>query len=283
MPDGNDSNQSRGADDAPTLVSVAILAFILADVAHEGFGHGLGFYLAGGQSSMLTTTRLIEWVKLGDPQWRIFDLGGPAGNVFFAGLAWIGQRWVRGRAPRLQLFLWLVMTFSLFWAFGYLIFCGVLGRGDWIALVEGTKYVWPGRLVFVVMGIALYRASISLAAREMRWIVPAHGTNVKSRLTRLVRICYISGGLIACAGAVLDPRGPMEILNSGALSSLGAAVGLLYVTNSFLRLPEKYSPADTFIPRDWPWIVAAAAGTIYYIAILGPGILLWFGNRAGTL
>jgi hypothetical protein len=185
---------------------------------------------------------------------------------------------VRGRAPRLQLFLWLVMAFSLFWAFGYLIFCGFVGRGDYMALVEGTKYVWPRRLLFVVAGVLLYRVSIGLAAREMRWIVPVHGTDVGARLTRLVRICYISGGLIACGGAVLDPRGPLEILKSGALSSFGAAVGLLCVTNRFLRLAEKYSPTDAFIPRDWPWIVAAAAGTIYYTAILGPGILLWFGT-----
>src|SRR5450432_2434844 len=142
MPNTNNPTQMTLPDDAITVVSIAVIAFIVADIAHEGIGHGSGFFLAGGLSSMLTTTRLIEWVKLGDPQWRIFGLGGPAGNLLFAALGWLGQRLVRGPAVRLRLFFWLVMAFNLFWAFGYLIFSGVTGRGDYMALVEGTKYVW---------------------------------------------------------------------------------------------------------------------------------------------
>ncbi len=171
-----------------------------------------------------------------------------------------------------------MMVFSLFWALGYLIFSGVLGRGDWMAMVEGTKYLWPGRIVFVVAGIALYRASIRLAAKELRWIIPVHGANAKSRAARLIWISYLFGGLIACAGPILDPRGRFEILNSGALSSFGAAIGMLFVANIFFRLPEEHTPADEAITRGLPWILAAAAGAIYYVGILGPGILLWFGG-----
>ncbi len=90
MPNTDNSKPSTITDDLLTVASIAVLAFIVADMAHEGLGHGLGFYFVGGQSSMLTTTRLIEWVKLPDPQWRIFDLGGPAGNLAFALLGWWG-------------------------------------------------------------------------------------------------------------------------------------------------------------------------------------------------
>ncbi len=263
MPNTDNPENLTNVDDFLTVASIAVLAFIIADMAHEGLGHGFGFYFAGGQSSMLTTTRLIEWVKLPDPQWRIFDLGGPAGNLTFAFLGWLGQRFVRGHVERLRFFLWLVMIFSLFWALGYLIFCGVLGRGDWMALVEGTKYLRPGRIVFVIAGIALYRASVRLAASELRWIVPVHGSDSKSRVGRLIWIAYIAGGLIACAGAILDPRGAMEILNSGAMSSFGAAVGMLFVANVFFRLPEKHTPTDKAITRGLLWVIAAAASATY--------------------
>jgi hypothetical protein len=269
---------AEAPDDRITLVSIAMLAFIVADIAHEAFGHILGFYLAGGRSALLSTTRLTEWVKLGDPQWRIFDLGGPFGNLTFAFLAWLVQRFVRSRPLPLKVFLWLLMAFSLFWAFGYLIFCGVLGRGDWMALIEGTRFLWPGRFLFLGMGFVLYRASIRLAAKELRWFIPNLDSSAKQRVARLISISYISGGAIACAGAMLDPRGPSEILNSGALSSFGAAVGLLYVPRIFLNLPAKPCLANTRILRDLPWLIAAAAGAIYYIGILGPGILIWLGH-----
>jgi hypothetical protein len=266
------------ADDRITVASTAVLAYIVANIAHECAGHALGFYLAGGKSGMLTTTRLIEWVTLPDPQWRIFDLGGPAGNLAFAFLAWLIQRFVRQRPVQLRFFLWLVMAFSLFWAFGYMIFCGLTGRGDWMALTEGTKWLWPGRMLFVLLGLLLYRASIRLLGKELRWIIPPNDSNSNSRLTRLIWISYISGGLIACAGATLDPRGPMEILNSGALNSFGAAVGLFYVRGNFLRLANLPSVPEKPISWDLPWLLAAVAGTLYFIGILGPGILIYLGD-----
>ncbi len=265
-------------DDLLTLVSVAMLAFIVADIAHEAFGHILGFYLAGGRSALLSTTRLTEWIKLGDPQWRIFDLGGPFGNLTFAFLAWLVQRFVRSRPLPLKLFLWLVMCFNLFWAFGYLVFSGVFARGDWMALLECTRFAWPGRILLVIVGFALYRLSIRFAARELRWFIPAVDSAARSRVSRFILISYISGGVIACAGAVLDPRGRIEILNSGALSSFGAAVGLLSVPGIFLRLPPQSGVLDVSVSSNLPWLIAASAGAIYYIGILGPGILIWLGH-----
>jgi hypothetical protein len=278
MPDTDNPKKLTLADDFITVSSIAVLAFIIADMAHEGLGHGFGFYFAGGQSSMLTTTRLIEWVKLPDPQWRIFDLGGPAVTLVFALLAWVGQKLVRGRAEQLRFFLWLVMVFSLFWAFGYLIFSGASGHGDWMALIAGTRFLWLGRFCFIVIGIALYRASVVLAAKELRWIVPVTGPEVGPRANRLIWISYVSGGLIASAGSILDPQGPIEILKSGAASSFGAAIGMLFVAHVFSTLPAKEHLSDAAISRGLPWILAAAAAAIYYVGILGPGILLWFGG-----
>ena len=278
MPNTYTRTPSTTSDDFLTVAAIAALAFIIADIAHEGLGHGLGFYFAGGKSSMLTTTRLIVWITLPDPQWRIFDLGGPAGNLAIALVSWLGLRFARARPVQLRFFLWLVMAFSLFWAFGYLIFCGVLGRGDWMALIQGTRFVVPGRILFVAIGVALYRLSIRLLAKELLWVVPLQGMATKARVSRLIRLSYIFGGVIACAGAALDPRGALEIIRSGALSSFGAAIGLLAVPVNFYRLPQTHGPVDQPISRHLAWLLAAAAASIYYIWILGPGILMWFGD-----
>ena len=266
------------SDNTLTVVSIAALAFVIADLAHEGVGHGFGFYFAGGHSCMLTTTRLIAWIKLPDPQWRMFDFGGPVGNLLIAMLSGLGLRFLRQRPVHLRFFLWLVMAFSLFWAFGYMIFCGVTGRGDWMALIEGTRFLVFGRIAFVLFGLLLYRTSIRLLTRELRRIWPADDAAASSRVSRLLRISYVSGGVIACAGAALDPWGPVEILRSGALSSFGAAVGLLLIARIFSASTENQDLAPLPVYRHLAWILFATAACLYYIAILGPGILMYLGN-----
>ncbi len=73
-------NSAAGVDNILTVAAIGILAFISTDLAHEVVGHGIGLLIAGGRSGILTTTRLIHEPHLPSPGWRIFDIGGPAGN-----------------------------------------------------------------------------------------------------------------------------------------------------------------------------------------------------------
>jgi hypothetical protein len=265
-------------DDAWTVAAVAVIAFVLADVGHEMIGHGMGYLMGGGRAWIQTTTRIMGDTQLGDPGWRILDMGGPSGNLLFAALAWAGQRVVKRSAQRLRLMLWLVMAFSLFWAFGYLIYCGALGHGDWMALVTGAKREWLWRAVLCVAGIGLYRGAERLAAGELHWIVSRDEVNWPERVWRLTLVAYVAGGLIACAGAALDPHGPMEMLNSGAASSFAAAVGLLFVRGVFGRFRDKSAGATTAdgIQRSVGWMIAAVVMAIVYIGVLGPGVRIRF-------
>jgi hypothetical protein len=272
MPTHSNLNIMAPCDDRVTIAAIAVIAFVFADVAHEVVGHGIGFLIAGGKSCILTTTRLIETQRLGDRGGDIFDLGGPFGNLVFAGAAWLAQRLLHRSAPRLRLLLWLLMAFSLFWGFGYLIFCGVFARGDWFPLIRGMSYLWLWRILFVAVGIALYRGSVRLVASELRWIISTGETNWQIRVRRLVFTSYVAGGMIACAGAAMDPRGAIEMLNSGALSSFAAAVGFLQVPRLFPVSGEERAPTPNVVHRNLGWIFVAAAVSIFYIAILGPGI-----------
>jgi hypothetical protein len=219
----------------------------------------MGFVLAGGRSGIFTTTRLI-----GDEP-SIFDLSGPFGNLLFAALPWLLQRLLHRPAIHLRLLLWLVMAFSLFWAFGYLAFSGVAARGDWFVLIDKLPYLWVWRILFVAAGLALYRASIQLAASELRWT-----GHPRSGVGRLVLTSYLAAGGIACAGCVFDPRGAWEILNSGVLSSFAAMVGLLQVPRRFTAFGE------TVVNRSVGWMVSAAVVAVFYVALLGPGIRFSF-------
>ncbi len=96
---------TRSRDDLWAVVAIATLAYISAAIAHEVFGHGVAFYLAGGRQGIFTTTRLITDQQIGRFGGRVFDLGGPIGNLLVALVAWTLLRVLGKAGPALRLFL----------------------------------------------------------------------------------------------------------------------------------------------------------------------------------
>jgi len=200
-------------------------------------------------------------------------MGGPAGNMTWAGLCFLAQRLIHGAAPRLRLFLWATMSFSLFWEFGYVIKCGVTGHGDWMALIEGLTPARVWQALMLIVGLVLYRAAISLTSSELHFVVSTKTPQWRSHTIFLLLALCGAGGMIACAGASFDPRGRIEVLNSGALSSFASWVGLLFVPSRFPLYPEKDAVAGP-LPRSISLILLAAAAAVFFVVILGPGIRL---------
>jgi hypothetical protein len=261
---------SSSRDDLWTVAAIAVLAAIVTNVAHETIGHGVGLLLAGGHSGIFTTTRLIVLTPVPDPAWRIFDLGGPAGNLAFAGLGWLGLRLLPTARIHWRLFCWLVMSFSLFWAFGYLLFSGVMGRGDWLALLP--EHWWPGRVLLSIAGFLLYEAVIRIGVHEFEGILDSSRVGAVVRAKRLIGMAWLAGGMIATIGPALDPRGAVEMLNSGALSSFAAAAGLLRIPRRLMTAAIAPTTRESIFTRSICWMVAALAASILFIFVLGPGI-----------
>ncbi|MGH8091946.1 MAG: hypothetical protein ACREIF_00530 [Chthoniobacterales bacterium] len=259
-------------DDLVTVIAVGVLAFIAVDIAHEVVGHGIGLLLSGGRAGILTTTRLISDVPRPGQSWRIFDLGGPAGNLSWAALCLVLQRFQRGAAPRWRLFLWASAMFSLFWEFGYLMKCGLTGSGDYMALILGLKPAAVWRALLFLAGLMLYRAAIRLLTSDLHFVVRSADSGCRTRVTRLLWALYLAGGLAACAGAILDPRGPGEIFNSGALSSFVACLGLAFVPGLFGSYPDKSLAVGESVSRSAPITALAVLALLLFVLVLGRGI-----------
>jgi hypothetical protein len=255
-------------DDVATLAAIGILALICTDLAHEVVGHGLGFLIAGGRSGILTTTKLISESQVRDPLWRIFDLGGPAGNLLWAGLCLLALRLLRRAASPLKLLLWTTMSFSLLWESGYLIFSGVTGTGDDMAMIIGLDPAWGWRTLLLIAGVWLYRMAIRFSSSNLDLILNTPGS---ARRRKILLTLYLAAGLIACAGAIFDPRGYSQILISGAACSLAANVGFLFM----LRLSSASLAGNDDSPhiqRNIGVTLVAAVAAILFIVVLGPGI-----------
>ena len=62
------------------------------------------------------------------------------------------------------------------------------------------------------------------------------------------------------------------MLNSGALSSFAAWVGLLAVPSLFRLQAEKAPMAASVVGRSIPLIVLGAVAAVLFVGVLGPGI-----------
>lgn len=271
-----DETKASTKDSLVTVAAIGVLAFIATDIAHEVVGHGIGLLLAGGRAGMLTTTKLIYPAQLPAPLWRIFDLGGPIGNLTWAALCLGLQRLIRPAAPGWRLFLWAGATFALFWEFGYLTKCGLSGEGDAMALIAGLKPAGLWRAILFVAGLFLYRGAIRLLAADFHFVVRAAETKWQPRVRRILVTLYLAGGVAACAGAMLDPRGPGEILRSGAASSFVACLGLGLVPKFFPLYPDNSVTSRDLVPRNIPLVILATMAFLLFTLVLGPGIQLSF-------
>ncbi len=162
--------------------------------------------------------------------------------------------------------------FSLFWEFGYLMKCGVSGSGDGMALIEGLTPSWIWRGLLFLIGVLLYRGAIRLLASDLHLIVSASEPGCRSRVRLLLGTIYLAGGLTACAGAILDPRGPAQIFNSGAMTSFVACLGLGFIPQIFARQPEKTLQVSRPVPRSIPLAALAITVLFLFALVLGRGI-----------
>jgi hypothetical protein len=258
--------------DILTVVSIALVAYILGNVLHEGAGHGGACLLTGGTPLVVSSVHM-ECSAEG----RLVDAGGTimnliAGAVFFA----LGRITNERSSPRLKYFFWISMTVNLFTATGYFLFSGIGGFGDWAEFIKGLGSQWPWRIGLTVLGAITYALSVRLSLLELR---PLIGSDKDSRLPRareLSKLPYFAGGILACIAGALNPVGWMLVALSAAASTFGGTSGLLWMIDWLRgdRIPLGSSPEPSPILRSWPWVVTAAIMAMAFIIVLGPGLRL---------
>ena len=96
--------------DRPTLAAIAVVAFALANLAHEGMGHGGACLLAGGRALALSAIHFDgDLGGLGPAAGKWVAAGGTLANLVLGMLAWVALRASRGAPGPARVFLWLSM------------------------------------------------------------------------------------------------------------------------------------------------------------------------------
>jgi hypothetical protein len=260
--------QAAPQPDLLTVAAIAVAAAVIANVIHEGAGHGGMCVATGGHPLALSTVHFECGVDT-----RLVAAGGTLANLVFGALFWTAARAVKQRASW-RFFFWLLMTFNLFDAGGYFLFSGIGNFGDWAAVVAGWQPAWAWRVGLIALGMVTYFLGfVPLCLRELR---PFLGRDAQMRVRRARRLTlasYFTAGVLSCVAGALNPVGPLLILVSAAASSFGGHSGLAWmwtllhgprIPSSELQMPE--------IERSWGWMVAAVILAVAFIGGLGPGV-----------
>jgi hypothetical protein len=130
-----------------TVGAIAVIAYVVANVVHEGLGHGGACVLVGGRPQELNAIFFecsVEGLPPAAERW--LAAGGSIANLVVAVLAWVALQ----RLPRTwggaRAFSWLLLAVNLLMPFGYLLFSGLGNIGDWAVVVRGLEVVFVGVL-----------------------------------------------------------------------------------------------------------------------------------------
>ncbi len=256
--------------DAPTVVAIAIVAYVLADVLHEAVGHGGTCVLTGGKPLVLST---VHFDCGGDSRW--VAAGGTLVNLA-AGAVSLGLlQLARDASAHLRYFLWLFMTVNLLQGGGYFLFSGVANVGDWAAVVAGLRPVWLWRVGLALLGCLTYFGFVWIALLQMGRIVGGEEPERSRRAGQLALVPYLTGGIVSCLAGLLNPVGIVLVGISAAAASFGGTSGLAWMMQVFPSewIPKAPAP-PLIIPRHWGWIATGGALLTAFVLVLGPGVRL---------
>jgi len=258
-----------------TVGALAVVAYCIGNVVHEGLGHGGACVLVGGTPQELNAIFFecsIEGLRPATRRW--LAAGGSIANLGVAVPAWIALQRLPRDTGRGRAFAWLLLSVNLLTPFGYLLFSGLGNIGDWAVVIEGLepRVVWRGALA--VAGAVLY---FLVAPRVlMPPLEPFLGAGAERRQARartLALLPYVVGGLTFVLAGLLNPHGLYLVLISAAAASFGGTSLLAWYPGLWARRPAVAPEIALLgVPRSRGWLVAAAIALVLFVGVLGPGV-----------
>jgi hypothetical protein len=267
---------STDALDRPTVAAIAVVAYALANLIHEGLGHGGACVLVGGRPAMLNAVFFrCDVSGLSGSALRLVAAGGSVTNLIAAGAIWTLGRYMRPSAA-VNYFLWLLFAVNVLTAFGYLLFSGIGGFGDWAAVIDGLPGTVALRIAETALGAWLY----FVVAPRMLWpgLVPFLGSDPTARERRartLTLLPYIVGGTTYIAAGILNPVGFRLVLVSAAAASFGGTslLAWYFALRAQRPGPSAASQLALGIPRSAAWLTLAGVTLAAFVGVLGRGVL----------
>jgi len=254
-------------DDGLTLIAVGVLAFIVADVTHEGLGHGIATLAVGGKAVILTSSYFGSSGSVS----RWIPAAGGLANIVAGFLAWLALRLWKGMGAQARYFFALLIAFNWLFAAAYPAYSGVAGFGDWAAVIAGLSPGWLWRMLLVVISVTCYYLSLRVIAAEMSPFGTPGTPQALERLRRTTLIPYLAALAVAGLAGAFNPRGWVNIFTA-ALPAAAGTFGVTQIDHFLAGEKDSSTTGAGAIRRSIGWIGAAAIVSVFFVGVLGPGI-----------
>ena len=271
-PDPKPSVEAGPKTDLLTIAAIGLFVSVLADVMHEGLGHGGACLLMGGHPTRMTSMNFEGDIQ-GLPSWsfRVVAAGGTIVNLVAGaiGLAMLRRPPASARA---HYFWWLFAAMNLFVGTGYFLFSGASGIGDWANVVRGWPGQWGWRIGLMILGGVSYFLCMWLMVAKLAPLAGGELATRARRARKLTLIPYLLGAALSLAAGLTDPADRGLLLISAVAAPAGGMCGLVWLPFMMAADWVPISSEPRPITRSWGWVAAGVAAAALFVAVIGPGI-----------
>ncbi|HEY1905959.1 MAG TPA: hypothetical protein VGG91_07955 [Myxococcaceae bacterium] len=258
-----------------TVGAIAVVSYAIANVVHEGLGHGGACILVGGQPQELNAIFFecsVEGLPPAAGKW--LAAGGSIANLIVAALAGIALGVLPRAGGRARLFAWLLVAIDLLMPFGYLLFSGLGNIGDWAEVIRGMEPPLAWRAVLTITGALLYGwVAPRLLMPPLEPFLGAGPEERQARVRTLTLLPYLVGGLTFVVAGLLNPHGVYLVLISAVAASFGGTSLLAWYPALWARRPPVAPAAVPLgVSRSRVWLAGAAIALVFFVGVLGPGV-----------
>jgi len=253
----------KSTDNTPTLVAIGLIAYVAADLAHHGLGHGAACLVAGGRINLLSSI-FVDCSRTG----AAIDLGGPGANLALGLLAAWGVHFADRLSTAQRLFCILLAAFNLMWCAMQLVFSALTRTDDWAWPMHVWQVAEPVRYGLIATGALLYIVIVRFIGASL-----APFASPINRARMIVGTAWLGAGAIACATAAFDLH-PAASLRVAGPQSLLLSVGLLFAPRHAARAAVAQNPLPAPLTLSIAWIASAIVVAVLSATFLGPGINL---------
>ena len=266
--------------DLLTVASIAVIVYAVANVLHEGLGHGGACVLAGGAPRLLTSVSFeCDMTGVGPSGSKLVAAGGTIVNVLAGSIGALLYRRAEARSPAARFGLWLFAAVNLMQAAGYFLFSGVGRIGDWAEVMADVTPAWAWRVALAVVGFVLYWMVTVRAFGALARFIGGEPRDRYPIGNRLSLTSYAAGALLYCLSGMLNPGGLVLLAVSAAAASLGGTSGLAWGPQLLRgergeREQVQGEASPVRIARDMRLVAAALVVFLVFVGLLGPGVRL---------
>jgi len=246
--------KQRFQDDVPTLLAIGLLISIVASLAHEALGHGVGCLMDAGHITLITFL-VFRCAGAG----VLADGGGPVGVIATGCIALLITAFMTRHRPTLpRLFLFNFGTLALLWVCGQAIEEAFDGSDDWGHVASDLGWSNSWHLIVGVAGVLSYAAIVRISSKLAKVIAGGH--------PKRLLLPYLAAMVSAIVLGALWHGDRTGSAIDGFLSFGLAPVGYLLV----VRRAAQSDPVNDLIERNPAFLVfVASAWLVFALTVAG--------------